>query len=209
MNSFRKLAIVVPLLVGSGMLLGEEAMLVGDWVPGDVEQIDYRKLPKVPGEHAIISDVRDRAGTWVHQHAYLAHHAGRYWAMWSDGPGLPKKGATAKQHRNIVPGHDQPGTRVSYATSKDGLNWSKPKDLSGPPRIEGYGWIARGLWIRDESRSVPLGCENESLASARNGARRFHEQFSPEASAFRPMDDDPSRPSAAGIRDDRRRRSVQ
>ena len=149
MNSFRKLAIVAPLLVGSGMLLGEEAMLVGDWVPGDVEQIDYRKLPKVPGEHAIISDVRDRAGTWVHQHAYLAHHAGRYWAMWSDGPGLPKKGATAKQHRNIVPGHDQPGARVSYATSKDGLNWSKPKDLSGPPRIEGYGWIARGLWIRD------------------------------------------------------------
>ena len=124
-------------------------MLAGDWLPEDPHQIDYAKLPRVPAEHAIISDVRDHAGRRVHQHAYLAHHDGLFWAMWSDGPGLPKPGATPEQHRNIVPGHDRPGTRNSYATSRDGLHWSPPADLTGPPRIEGFGWIARGLWERE------------------------------------------------------------
>jgi len=124
-------------------------MLSGDWVPNDPHQIDYEKLPRVSAEHAVISDVRDHAGTRVHQHAYLAHHDGRFWAMWSDGPGLPRPGATPDQHRNIVPGHDRPGTRCSFATSKDGLHWTTPADLTGAPRIEGFGWIARGLWKRD------------------------------------------------------------
>ena len=124
-------------------------MLGGDWMPKDSHQIDYEKLPRVKGEHAIISDVRDRGGRWVHQHAYLAHHDGRFWAMWSDGPGKPKSGMTPEQHRNIVPGHDLANTRNSYATSQDGLHWSQPADLTGPPRKSGYGWIARGLWKRD------------------------------------------------------------
>ena len=124
-------------------------MLEGDWVPRDTHQIDCRKLPRVPSQHAVISDVRDRDGRWVHQHAYLAHYAGRYWAMWSDGPGVRKADVPAGGHRNLVPGHDRAGTRVSYATSLDGIDWSKPGDLSGPPRKEGFGWIARGLWVRD------------------------------------------------------------
>lgn len=115
----------------------------------DAGKIDFAKLPRVPSQHAMISDVRDYAGKKVHQHAYVAWFDGQYWAMWSDGPGLPNPKLTAEQHRNSVPGHDQPDTRVSYATSKDGLNWSKPQDLSGPPRREGFGWIARGLWVRD------------------------------------------------------------
>jgi hypothetical protein len=115
----------------------------------DPAKIDFSSLPTVPSKHAMISDVRDRAGTWVHQHAYLAYHDGRFWAMWSDGPGIPRDKVTAEQHRNVVPGHDQADTRVSYATSDDGLTWSKPADLAGPPRRQGFGWIARGLWIRD------------------------------------------------------------
>jgi len=124
-------------------------MLEGRWLPENPHQIDYAKLPRVAAKHAIISDVRDEAGTRVHQHAYLAHHDGRYWAMWSDGSGVPKAGASPEKHRNIVPGHDRAGTRNSYATSDDGLHWSEPADLTGPPRIENYGWIARGLWKRD------------------------------------------------------------
>ena len=124
-------------------------MLAGNWLPEDPHQIDYEKLPRVRATHTVISDVRDQAGTRVHQHAYLAHYGGRFWAMWSDGPGLPKPGATAGEHRNIVPGHDRPGTRNSFATSPDGLHWSQPADLTGPPRKSGYGWIARGLWNRD------------------------------------------------------------
>ena len=124
-------------------------MLAGDWLPEDPHQIDYEKLPRVTAKHAVISDVREHAGTRVHQHAYLAHHDGRFWAMWSDGPGGPRAGATPEQHRNIVPAHDLPDTRNSFATSEDGLHWTTPADLTGPPRIKGYGWIARGLWKRD------------------------------------------------------------
>ncbi len=69
--------------------------------------------------------------------------------MWSDGPGGPRRGVTSDGHRNIVPAHDLPETRNSFATSKDGLHWSKPADLTGPPRKKGFGWIARGLWERD------------------------------------------------------------
>ena len=114
----------------------------------DPSRIDYEALPRVPSQHAMISDVRDRGGKWVHQHAYLTHHDGRYWAMWSDGPGVPRT-EDAEAHRNRVPGHDQADTRVSFATSVDGLSWSKPSALSGPPRIDGFGWIARGFWVRD------------------------------------------------------------
>ncbi len=111
--------------------------------------IDFDGLPRLTAQHAVLSDVRHQGGRWVHQHAYLARHDGRYWAMWSDGPGVPKPGVTPEQHRDVVPGHDQAGTRVSFATSEDGVNWSEPGDLSGPPRIDGYGWIARGYWVRE------------------------------------------------------------
>lgn len=115
----------------------------------DPSTTDFQKLPKLPAQHAVISDVRDRAGTWVHQHAYLEYFDGQYFAMWSDGPGVPRSNTTAAQHRNIVPGHDRENTEVSYATSLDGIHWSKPKTLSGPPRKPGFGWIARGFWIRE------------------------------------------------------------
>ena len=115
----------------------------------DPGAIDFAALPRLAAEHAVLSDVRHQGGRWVHQHAYLARHEGRFWAMWSDGPGVPKPDVTPEQHRNVVPGHDQSGTRVSFATSEDGVTWSEPGDLSGAPRIDGYGWIARGYWVRE------------------------------------------------------------
>ena len=69
-------------------------MLTGNWLPEDPYQIDYEKLPRIPAKHVVISDVREHAGTRVHQHAYLAHHDGGFWAMWSDGPGGPRAGVT-------------------------------------------------------------------------------------------------------------------
>ncbi|MCG8599777.1 MAG: exo-alpha-sialidase [Verrucomicrobiales bacterium] len=143
------IAVVTAATIASANDFESTAMLSGEWLPEDAHQIDYGKLPRIPVKHAILSDVRDKAGTRVHQHAYLEHYKGRYWAMWSDGPGQPKAGATADQHRNIVPGHDLADTRNSFATSKDGLHWTPPSDLTGPPRIENYGWIARGFWKRD------------------------------------------------------------
>jgi hypothetical protein len=113
----------------------------------DPQKIDYAELPRLPSEHAVISDVRSAGGKRVNQHAYLAHYDGLFWAMWSDGPGVPR--AAPDQHTNVVPGHDQADTRVSFATSRDGLNWSAVQDLSGPPTIDGFGYIARGFWERE------------------------------------------------------------
>jgi hypothetical protein len=98
----------------------------------------------VQSEHVVINDVRDVDG--VNQHNYLVHHGGRYWAMWSDGPGV----------------EDRVGQRVKYATSQDGLRWSDPKFMTPVPpnsgrdspfyntrTTKGFRWISRGFWERD------------------------------------------------------------
>lgn len=120
-------------------------MLTADWVPDDPHAIDFHKLPRVKSQHVVVSDVRQTNG--VNQHNYLAFHDGRYWAMWSDGPGV----------------EDQVGQRVKFATSPDGLAWSKSKYLtpvppnSGPdsPHYgkrtnKGFRWISRGFWQRGD-----------------------------------------------------------
>jgi len=87
-------------------------MLYGDWVPDDTHTIDFDHLPKIKRQHVIVSDVKDSNG--VNQHNYLVFYDNKFWLMWSDGPGI----------------EDRVGQRVSFATSSDGLNWSKPKFLS-------------------------------------------------------------------------------
>ena len=61
-------------------------MLSGPWLPENPHQLDFQALPKLPSEHAVISDVSAKKG--VNQHNYLAHHDGQFWVMWSDGPGI-------------------------------------------------------------------------------------------------------------------------
>ncbi len=118
-------------------------MLAGDWLPGDTHKIDYDNLPRIPGSHMVVSDVRHKMG--VNQHNYLDYYDGRYWIMWSDGPGI----------------EDRVGQRVKYATSPDGVLWSEPQYLTPvPPGAEranlfgtrsdkGFRYIARGFWQRD------------------------------------------------------------
>lgn len=119
-------------------------MLAADWVPEQTHDIDFHNLPKVPGQHVILNDVRPQNG--VNQHNYLVHFNGKYWAMWSDGPGV----------------EDQVGQRVKFSTSPDGLHWEKPRYMtpippnSGPDSpyygkrtLKGYRWISRGFWPRD------------------------------------------------------------
>lgn len=118
-------------------------MLKGDWVPDDPHQIDFHALPRILSQHAIVSDAQPSDG--VNQHNYLVHHKGKFWAMWSDGPGV----------------EDRVGQRVSFATSSDGLNWSNAKYMTPfPPESspesqhyntrskEGYRYISRGFWQR-------------------------------------------------------------
>lgn len=119
-------------------------MLAGDWVPENPHDIDFDNLPKIKGQHVIVNDVRKENG--VNQHNYLTYYDGKYWIMWSDGPGV----------------EDRVGQRVKYATSKDGLKWSKAEYLSPiPPNSDtnsphygtrtdqGFRYIARGFWQRD------------------------------------------------------------
>ena len=116
-------------------------MLAGDWVPENPHDIDFDALPRIPSRHAVVSDVMAAGGNRVNQHNYLVHHAGRFWAMWSDGPG-------ESRGYGKVPGHDRAGQHVSFATSDNGLTWGAIGNLTGAPD-EGYGWIARGFWVRD------------------------------------------------------------
>lgn len=130
-------------------------MLVGAWVPKNIHDIDFDRLPRIPSEHAVVSDVRSKGSDphkvnkesgGVNQHNYLAHFAGKFWIMWSDGPGV----------------EDRVGQRVKFATSADGLHWSIPEFLTPAPphsgsdseffgkrNAKGYRWIARGFWQRD------------------------------------------------------------
>ena len=121
-------------------------MLAGDWVPADPQRIDFARLPRVPSQHVVVSDVRAAKG--VNQHNYLTFHGGRYWVMWSDGPAI----------------EDRVGQRVKFATSLDGLKWGQPQFLTPEPpgsgkdspwygsrSPRGYRWIARGFWPRADA----------------------------------------------------------
>jgi hypothetical protein len=66
-------------------------MLAGSWVPDDPHRLDFDKLPRVASQHAVVSSVRaegssplalDHKNGGVNQHGYLAHHNGKFWAMW-------------------------------------------------------------------------------------------------------------------------------
>ncbi|MDO6439222.1 exo-alpha-sialidase [Cyclobacterium sp. 1_MG-2023] len=132
-------------------------MLTGDWF-GHPHDIDFDNLPKIPSQHALVSDVtpEDLDNTTVseakkgkggvNQHSYLTFYDNKYWLMWSDGPGV----------------EDRVGQVVKYATSPDGLNWTDPDFLtpypegSGPESThyntrteKGMRWISRGFWQRE------------------------------------------------------------
>lgn len=96
----------------------------------DNPEIQYDTLPVLHGTHAVICAPDPQ---WKFQlHNYLLHHDGKFWCMWSHGPEV----------------EDVPTQHMRYATSVDGLKWSEPKMLSGPP-AQGRAYIARDFWVRD------------------------------------------------------------
>lgn len=156
-------------------------MLQGPWVPDNTHAIDFESLPQIPSEHAIISDVRDENG--VNQHNYLVHFDGRFWAMWSDGPGV----------------EDRVGQRVKYATSANGLDWSEPAYLtpvppkSGPDSphyntrsAEGYRYISRGFWVRD-GKLLALASLDEAAGFFGESLALHAFQFNADTNAWEPL----------------------
>ncbi len=105
--------------------------------------IDYANLPRLngtaavvnhaaPGPYARTPDKIDVLDLRLNLHNYLAHHDGKFWCIWSDGPKV----------------EDEPTQEIKYATSKDGVTWSAAKSVTGTPAAP-YAFIARGLWVRD------------------------------------------------------------
>src|SRR4051812_5256564 len=77
----------------------------------DPDQIDFEHLPRIEGTHGVICPAEP---DWKFQlHNYLLHRDGKYWYIWSHGPG-----------------EDQPTQHIRYATSEDGLHWSPSKHLT-------------------------------------------------------------------------------
>lgn len=97
---------------------------------GDANTLDFKTLPRIAGRHAVVSAPDDE---WKFRlHSYVEWFDGQYWCIWSHGPKI----------------EDYPSQHVRYATSKDGINWSLPQELAPPPGGI-YGYIARGLWVRN------------------------------------------------------------
>jgi hypothetical protein len=145
-------------------------MLKGSWVSKNPHHIDFKALPKIKSQHSVVSDVRNSNS--VNQHNYLIYHKGKFWIMWSDGPGV----------------EDRVGQRVAFATSNDGLKWSKPKYITPyPPNSDpgsahyntrsdnGFRYISRGFWKR--------GKELLALVSIDEGNKFFGKSL--ELRAFR------------------------
>jgi predicted neuraminidase len=87
-------------------------------------------------------------------HSYLAHHDGKFWAIWSSS-GV---------------GEEDPDQHVRYATSADGHNWSPAASLvadpdgpRGPAR-----WIARGVY-RHGGKLTALAAYIESADYGKRG----------------------------------------
>ncbi len=154
-------------------------MLDGNWVPDDSHKIDFDKLPVVPSQLSVVSDVRSTNG--VNQHNYLIHHAGQFWIMWSDGPGI----------------EDQVGQRVKYATSLDGTKWSKPEFLTSEPpnsgqnspfygtrTVKGFRWIARGFWLRD-NKLIALASLDEAAGFFGRSLALYAFSFDPASKSWK------------------------
>ncbi len=132
------------LFVGRGACASEPIPLLE--LPGtvlDQGRIDYARLPRLPAMLTVIRpaaldprssgvDRIDMHHVKFQLHSYLAHHADRFWCIWSEGP----------------PIEDEPTQEVRFATSKDGTVWSPSKSVTGRPEAP-YAFIARGLWVRD------------------------------------------------------------
>ncbi len=106
------------------------AMAQKESAVGHMYDVSERTTSVIESDHHLVfRGEKDKSG--YNNHAYLAHHDGRFWAMWSCAP---RDG-----------GH--PGQEVRFATSKDGVEWSESSVLAQP--AEGLYSIARGLWVRN------------------------------------------------------------
>lgn len=94
--------------------------------------INFASLPQQPLTTATIFTVVENTAGYQH-HPFIDHYDSKFWAMWSSG----------------LVTEDQPGQRVMYATSPDGLNWSSASFID-PTSLVDRRFTAMGFWQRED-----------------------------------------------------------
>lgn len=105
------------------------------------------QLPLAAGKTAMV--YRAEEGGWqFNLHSFLAHHEGRFWAIWSSGR----------------VDEDGPSQLIRYATSADGYEWSESGVLAADPDgPEGpLRWMASGIYV-EAGRLYALGSRNSGI----------------------------------------------
>ncbi|MSU49537.1 MAG: hypothetical protein EXS37_10695 [Opitutus sp.] len=105
-------------------------------------------LPEAKGTTAMV--YRAEEGGWqFNLHSFIAHHDGKFWAVWSSGR----------------VDEDSSSQMIRYATSVDGLIWSEARVLAPDPDGEGgpWRWMASGVYA-DGGRLLALGSLNQGNA---------------------------------------------
>ncbi len=148
----RFLAVLVMATLGHAQESGLPPMLRLPDTGEDPAAIKYQSLPVLAGEHTVVTP----PDTMHRLHAYLTHHGGMFWCMWSEGA------AGGRNPEEGGPNMDHPGQEVMYSRSRDGMTWGPAGRLSGAPGAEGLRYIARGFWERD-GRLLALASEDEAL----------------------------------------------
>lgn len=102
-------------------------------------------LAEAPGSTAVVYRAEPE-GWQFNLHSFLAHHDGKFWAIWSSGR-LDE---------------DSSSQLIRFATSADGLTWSESKVLAADPDGESgpWRWMASGIYA-DNDRLLALGSLNQ------------------------------------------------
>ncbi|MBK9168895.1 MAG: exo-alpha-sialidase [Bryobacterales bacterium] len=114
---------------------------------------DPMALPLVDGRTSTVFRGEENISGF-NLHSYIAHHDGKYWAIWSSSR----------------VGEEDPDQHIRYATSTDGHTWSESATLvADPDGPEGPArWIARGVYV-DNGTLVALGAYMESADYGQRG----------------------------------------
>ncbi len=105
-------------------------------------------LPEAKGTTAMV--YRSEPGGWqFNLHSFIAHHDGKFWAVWSSGR----------------VDEDSSSQIIRSATSVDGLTWSEASLVASDPDGESgpWRWMASGLYV-EGGRLLALGSLNQKNA---------------------------------------------
>ncbi len=102
------------------------------------------ELSQAKGKHALVYRA-EQSGWQFNLHSFIAHHDGKFWAVWSSG--------------RID--EDSRSQLIRYATSVDGLHWSDSRVLAPDPDGEtgAWRWMASGIYV-EGGRLLALGSLN-------------------------------------------------